>query len=165
MPKKRSRRIEKGWQVPKVVGSLAHRLGYRYRTDVAGLPGSPHFLFPARRAVLFTVDCGTYPHFGCAHPRFQRGSHLSRALELNAEDLDIIAQVFKDRGIRCGIVWECDAVGLEDVAARLKNWLGPSSAAAVDIRDTCEAIRKMHAYQLLQDQLVGERYHGWRFRY
>jgi G:T-mismatch repair DNA endonuclease (very short patch repair protein) len=144
---------------------MAHRLGYRYRTDVAGLPGVPHFVFPARRAVLFTVDCGTYPHFGCAHPRFRRGSYLPRPLELNAEDLDIIAQVFKGRDIRCGIVWECEAVSLENIAARLQDWLGPSSAEAVEIDNACEAIRKMRSYRLLQDQLVGERYHGWRFRY
>ena len=44
------------------VRRLLHRLGYRYRLHVAGLPGKPDLVFPARARVIFVHGCFWHGH-------------------------------------------------------------------------------------------------------
>jgi DNA mismatch endonuclease, patch repair protein len=52
----------KGSQPERIVRSLVHRLGYRFRLHGARLPGKPDLVFPARRKVIFVHGCFWHRH-------------------------------------------------------------------------------------------------------
>ncbi|MFZ3084280.1 very short patch repair endonuclease [Rhodoferax ferrireducens] len=44
------------------VRSTLHRLGYRYRLHVKGLPGCPDLVFPGRRKIILVHGCFWHGH-------------------------------------------------------------------------------------------------------
>src|SRR5438874_13798865 len=46
----------------KIVRSVAHRLGYRFRLHGRSLPGSPDLIFPRYRKVIFVHGCFWHRH-------------------------------------------------------------------------------------------------------
>lgn len=57
----------KGTKPELIVRSMAHRLGYRFRLHVKGLPGSPDLVFPRSKLALFVHGCFWHRHGGCAY--------------------------------------------------------------------------------------------------
>jgi DNA mismatch endonuclease (patch repair protein) len=57
-----SRVRNKGSRAERLVRSLVHRLGYRFRLHHAGLPGRPDLVFPSRRKVIFVHGCFWHRH-------------------------------------------------------------------------------------------------------
>jgi len=49
----------------KLVRSLIHRLGYRFRIHYKKLPGCPDLAFPAKRKVIFVHGCFWHGHGRC----------------------------------------------------------------------------------------------------
>lgn len=49
----------------KIVRSLLHKLGYRFRLYVKDLPGSPDIVLPKYRTVIFVHGCFWHRHPGC----------------------------------------------------------------------------------------------------
>src|SRR5208282_6530790 len=49
----------------KVVRSLLHRLGYRFRPHGKKLPGRPDIVLPKYRTVAFVHGCFWHRHRGC----------------------------------------------------------------------------------------------------
>jgi DNA mismatch endonuclease Vsr len=147
MPKKRSRVIECYGLAPPLVRSLAHRLGYRFRLHDKELPGRPHLLFPARRCAVFTVACDSYPHDGCLHERYRASSFQQPHIERNMQDLEIIRGVLEGREYRCVVVWACEMLGVETIATRLIEALGPPpSVGPAEVAEACAAIRATADY-------------------
>jgi DNA mismatch endonuclease (patch repair protein) len=52
----------KGSAAERLVRSLTHRLGYRFRLHGVHLPGKPDLVFPARRKVIFVHGCFWHRH-------------------------------------------------------------------------------------------------------
>jgi DNA mismatch endonuclease Vsr len=69
--------------------SLIHSMGYRYRTHVRSLPGSPDVVFTARRRVVWLHGCFWHSHPGCkfvTKPRIRAeywGPKLARNVRLS----------------------------------------------------------------------------------
>ncbi len=65
-PPQRSERMalvrHKGSAAERLVRSVTHRLGYRFRLHGAHLPGKPDLVFPARRKVIFVHGCFWHRH-------------------------------------------------------------------------------------------------------
>lgn len=108
-----------------------HRAGLRYRLHVAGLPGRPDIVFPARRAIVLVHGCFWHRHEGC---------HWCTTPASNAEFWDdkFSRNIERDRrqaaelsalGWRVAVVWECalrgDTAG--STAASLRTWLASDS--------------------------------------
>ena len=52
----------KGSAAERLVRSLTHRLGHRFRLHGSRLPGKPDLVFPARRKVIFVHGCFWHRH-------------------------------------------------------------------------------------------------------
>jgi DNA mismatch endonuclease (patch repair protein) len=49
----------------KIVRSLLHRAGYRFRLHVRSLPGNPDIVLPRHRTAIFVHGCFWHRHHGC----------------------------------------------------------------------------------------------------
>ena len=93
----------------KLVRSILHRLGYRFRLRRNDLPGKPDIVLPKYRAVIFVHGCFWHRH-DC--PKGQRlpKSHVDFWLpKLNGNhERDVRNyEALKERGWRVLIIWEC----------------------------------------------------------
>ena len=108
----------------RIVRSLLHRLGYRFRLHRKDLPGTPDIVFPGRHLALFVHGCFWHGH-GC------RIGHLPKS-RLDYWQPKIAANCDRDRrkeaalaaaGWRVAVVWQCELADREGLAARLRGLL------------------------------------------
>ena len=103
----------------RIVRSVLHRLGYRFRLHCRDLPGTPDIVLPRYRKAILVHGCFWHGHPGCrrsARPT-SNAAFWEKKLSANAvRD----AQV-RDRLIEAGwdvlVIWQCetrDIAGLEN---------------------------------------------------
>lgn len=107
-----------------------HRLGYRYRTHVRGLPGTPDLVFTRRRAVIFVHGCYWHGH-GCKVAGKSPSSNTAYwfpKLERNkARDVVQVATL-KEAGWQVLVLWECEVATLDRAVATATAFLGPPAS-------------------------------------
>jgi DNA mismatch endonuclease (patch repair protein) len=102
-----------------------HRMGFRYRVNVKGLPGKPDLVFPKHRAIVFVHGCFWHGH-DC--PRGKRppktnAAYWRRKIARNVErDRETIAAL-RRHGWFVKISWECDLKNSPKEANRIAGWL------------------------------------------
>lgn len=103
----------------KVVRSLLHRMGYRFRLQRKDLPGKPDIVLPKYRAAIFVHGCYWHRH-DCPNGRRLPKSRLDfwlPKLEGNRER-DIQKQaLLREQGWNILVIWECmllDKVALQE---------------------------------------------------
>ena len=113
----------------KVVRSLAHALGYRFRLHRRDLPGSPDLVFSSRRRVILVHGCFWHRHPGCrfatsprTRPEFWEAK-FARNVERDAENLADLAAA----GWEALVVWECETRDPDRLAGRLTAFLDAGS--------------------------------------
>ncbi len=115
-------------QPERLIRSLLHRRGFRFRLDVRELPGRPDIVLPRYRAVVFVHGCFWHGH-DCAffkwpktRPEFWR-EKINRNRTNDARALAALAA----QGWRIAVVWECalrgEASDPEASVERLAAWL------------------------------------------
>jgi DNA mismatch endonuclease, patch repair protein len=121
-----SRIQSKDTKPEKIVRSLLHRLGYRFRLHCASLPGKPDILLPKHRAVIFVHGCFWHRHRGCrkcttpsSNLRYWNAKFLR-----NVANDKLHINNLKKAGWRVLVLWECETTDSKRVIARLKQWLG-----------------------------------------
>ena len=95
----------------KVVRSLLHRMGYRFRLHGKKLPGRPDVVLPKYRTVIFVHGCFWHRHRGCRNcttPTNNRGFWM-RKLGGNARRDKLNWRALVKLGWRVVVVWECEA--------------------------------------------------------
>jgi len=94
----------------RVVRSLLHRMGYRFRLHGKKLPGRPDVVLPKYRAVVFVHGCFWHRHRGCGNcttPTRNRRFWVEK-LEGNAARDKLHARTLRKQGWRVVVVWECE---------------------------------------------------------
>lgn len=84
--------------------------GFRYRKNVASLPGKPDIVLPKYRAVVFIHGCFWHRHEGCKRatmPKSKQEYWLPKFAR-NVENDQKHYQQLKEMGWRSIIVWECE---------------------------------------------------------
>ena len=112
-----------------LVRRLVHRLGYRYRLHVAGLPGRPDLVFAGRRAVILVHGCYWHRHPDPACPLARlpksRLEFWLPKLEGNrARDLRTLDELAR-LGWRVLTIWECELATPRAIADKVTGFLGP----------------------------------------
>jgi DNA mismatch endonuclease (patch repair protein) len=111
----------------KLVRSLVHKLGLRFRLFRADLPGRPDLYLPRHQTVILIHGCFWHCH-GCkvggkTRPK-SNTSYWSQKLQRNMErDLENI-KALKSLGLRVVIVWECWTRNPVRLANKLNRLLG-----------------------------------------
>lgn len=100
----------------KVVRSLLHSMGYRFRLQKKDLPGKPDIVLPRFRTAVFVHGCFWHRHPGCKRASMPavNAEYWRRKFERNmARDAANKAALEKQEW-RVLVVWECE---LKDMAA------------------------------------------------
>jgi DNA mismatch endonuclease (patch repair protein) len=109
----------------RVVRSLLHREGFRFRLHVRELPGRPDIVLPRHRAVVFVHGCFWHRHPGC--PRaFTPSSNVEfwqKKLAANPPRDAANEKALRETGWRVVVVWECETKDAETLRARLLDAL------------------------------------------
>lgn len=94
----------------KVVRSLLHRLGHRFRLHAKKLPGRPDIVLPKYRTVVFVHGCFWHRHRGCPNCTTPTNNRKFRAqkLEGNALRDKLHRRALLKLGWRVVVLWECE---------------------------------------------------------
>lgn len=121
----------------RLVRSLLHRRGFRFRLHAKELPGRPDIVFPRFRAVVLVHGCFWHGH-NCplfklpgTRPEFWK-SKITRNRLNDSRNAERLA----DQGWRVATVWECSLRGKnrmapEELADALAAWLHGSAPTLV----------------------------------
>lgn len=92
------------------VRSMLHRMGYRFRIHLKGLPGKPDIVLPKYHTAIFVHGCFWHGHEGCkdfAPPKTRTEWWLNKINGNKKRDTENITQLGK-QGWQVIIIWECE---------------------------------------------------------
>lgn len=128
-PEMRSRimsRIRSGNTKPeKIVRSLLHRMGYRFRLHRKSLPGCPDIVFPKRKKAIFVHGCFWHGHKSCKRSAIPRTrteywfNKISKNVERDTKNFKLLV----DLGWQVLVIWQCEIKNLDTLEERLKWFL------------------------------------------
>lgn len=122
----------------KLIRSLLHRRGFRFRVNRRDLPGKPDIVFPGRQAVILVHGCFWHGH-DCALFRLPgtRTEFWAEKIAGNRNNDARVKQALLDAGWRVGTVWECSLRGRDrdvpGVIDALVEWLN-GDALTLELR-------------------------------
>ena len=96
--------------------------GFRYRKNIAKLPGKPDIVLPKYRTVIFVNGCFWHMHQGCRYfvwPK-HNAEFWKKKITGNAERDQRKRQELEESGWRVLVVWECQ---LKDDRNMTLQWL------------------------------------------
>jgi DNA mismatch endonuclease (patch repair protein) len=103
----------------KIVRSMLHKLGYRFRLHRRDLPGQPDLVFPSRRKVIFVNGCFWHMHDcrkGQRAPLTNAVFWKTKRQRTADRDSRVLRALAAD-GWKAYVVWECalkDLTALQD---------------------------------------------------
>jgi DNA mismatch endonuclease (patch repair protein) len=108
----------------KIVRSLLHALGYRFRLHRKDLPGTPDIVFPSRRLALFVHGCFWHGH-GCKIGQLPKSrlDYWGPKIEANRERDTRKEAVLAASGWTPVVVWQCELNEQDALAERLQQLL------------------------------------------
>lgn len=106
------------------VRRLLHRLGYRYRLHVRGLPGRPDIVFPGRKKIVFVHGCYWHGH-GCriGQPPKSRLDYWLPKIEANRTRDATAQERLELLGWSVLVVWQCQTKDEFELQTRLTQFL------------------------------------------
>lgn len=112
----------------RIVRSVLHRSGYRFRLHAKDLPGRPDIVFRKRRKVIFVHGCFWHRHVGCpktSDPKRRAEFWQAKFAANVSRDQRNIAEL-RNSGWTAMIVWECETADTRALQLALSDFLGPS---------------------------------------
>lgn len=105
-----------------IVRSVLHRMGYRFRVHVKGLPGTPDIVLPKYRTVIFVHGCFWHRHTACKNAYEPKGrSHFwSEKLKANVRRDERNEKALRKLGWYVTVIWECQLTSPRQIARRLR---------------------------------------------
>ncbi len=117
----------------KVVRSLLHRLGYRFRLHRKDLPGKPDIVLPKHRKVIFVHGCFWHGHTGCrraARPT-DNAEFWNIKLDGNMKrDRENLSKL-QSTGWDALVVWQCEMKNEADLTEKIQSFLGDKTDQSV----------------------------------
>jgi DNA mismatch endonuclease (patch repair protein) len=109
----------------RLVRSLIHKMGYRFRLNVKDLPGKPDIVLKKHKKVIFVHGCFWHQHEGCPHAARPSSNteywnkKLDRNMLRDRENMHKLEYL----GWNVLIVWECETRDREKLVDKLKGFL------------------------------------------
>ncbi len=107
------------------VRSIIHRMGFRYRLHVSGLPGKPDIVFPRLRKVVLVHGCFWHMHrcrFGRVKPATNANFWKTKREDNRQRDAKVRRALRKD-GWNVLTVWECELREDDKLRKKLRRFL------------------------------------------
>ena len=109
----------------KIVRSIAHAIGKRYRLHRGDLPGKPDLTFPRLRKIIFVHGCFWHGHDckrGANQPK-DNAEFWSKKISRNKERDVQSQEALRSMGWDVLVIWECQLKDLEALRDRIKAFL------------------------------------------
>ena len=109
----------------RIVRSMLHCMGYRFRLNRADLPGKPDIVLPKYGTVVFVHGCFWHRHRGCryAYTPKSRVTFWQRKFRRNIERDREVRRKLRALGWWVLVVWECELSKPERLARYLASKL------------------------------------------
>ncbi|WP_114389919.1 very short patch repair endonuclease [Notoacmeibacter marinus] len=117
---------DKNTKPEKIVRSLLHQMGYRFRLHRFDLPGKPDIVFPARNKLIFVHGCFWHGH-ECkrgARPPKTNVEYWTQKISRNKERDQRHLFELDRLGWDARVVWECELKDMEALRDKLNCFLG-----------------------------------------
>jgi DNA mismatch endonuclease, patch repair protein len=116
-------------QPEKLVRSLLHHLGFRFRLHRKDLPGTPDLILMRYKTAIFIHGCFWHRHLICKDSTIPKTNTEFWTKKFNDNLLrdKRSTSALKDLGWRVLVVWECETKDLGILADRLTRELSDSS--------------------------------------
>lgn len=110
-----------------IVRRWLHGRGYRFRTNLKGLPGRPDIAFTRRKKVIFIHGCFWHRHPECslASVPKTRSEFWEKKFSANIERDERKARELEDSGWEVLVIWECQTRALALSVAMIEGFIGP----------------------------------------
>lgn len=120
-----SRVRSKNTTTEKLVRSILHKMGYRFRLHVKNLPGKPDIVLPRFRKIIFVNGC-----FWHGHPDCKRATRPATNVEFwnkkidgNIERDNKISRDLMKLGWQVLVIWQCQTKDVKSLMQRLTGFL------------------------------------------
>lgn len=109
----------------KIVRSVLHRLGYRFRLQRRDLPGRPDIVLPKYKTVIFVHGCFWHQHEGCRKARRPKSNQefWNSKLDANVHRDHRNQAALEELGWHVIVVWECETSHPDNISEKLSNHL------------------------------------------
>jgi len=111
----------------KIVRSLVHRMGYRFRLHVRKLPGNPDIVLARHHKIIFVHGCFWHGHKRCvrASRPATRAAFWNRKIDGNIFRDASVQRWLKALGWNVFVLWQCELKKTKRAAltARLRRFL------------------------------------------
>ena len=110
----------------RVVRSILHRLGSRFRLPLADVPGRPDIGFRNRKKAIMIHGCFWHAHEGCRHSRIPktRPEFWRAKFARNRERDQRLLREAEEAGWKVLVLWECQITDTPTLVERLEAFLG-----------------------------------------
>ena len=108
----------------RIVRSLVHRMGFRFRLHSAALPGKPDIVLSRHRKVIFVNGCFWHGH-SCkrgALPETNRDFWTVKISKNKKRDQRINRQLRK-MGWNVLTIWQCQTKNIEKLTAKILHFI------------------------------------------
>ena len=123
-----SRVGSKNTKPERIVRSILHNAGYRYRLHRRDLPGSPDVVLPKHKRVIYVHGCFWHGHKGC--PRSKRPNSnvdfWEKKLDGNIQRDRINLRRISEMGWSALIIWSCEIRNREELLDKLLHFMSES---------------------------------------
>ncbi len=120
-----SRIRSKDTKPEKVVRSLLHCNGYRFRLHRRDLPGNPDIVLPKYKTAIFVHGCFWHRHQNCkfAYTPKSRVEFWERKFRENIRRDERARKQLIELGWHVIVVWECEVMNIRALEVRLNSEL------------------------------------------
>jgi DNA mismatch endonuclease (patch repair protein) len=109
----------------KLVRSLLHRMGYRFRLHDASLPGKPDIVLARHRKVIFVNGCFWHEHKKCRKgsiPTTNTEFWLKKISSTIKHDRSVRIKLKKE-GWKILTIWECELRDIDRTMSKLDTFM------------------------------------------
>jgi DNA mismatch endonuclease, patch repair protein len=120
-----SRICSKDTKPEKIVRSMLHRRGYRFRLHVKDLPGKPDIVLPKYKTVIFVHGCFWHRHPKCkyAYTPKSKIDFWEKKFTDNIARFKIVKKELVHLKWKVVVIWECEIKSNADIASKLRSSL------------------------------------------
>ncbi|HQO62897.1 MAG TPA: DNA mismatch endonuclease Vsr [Syntrophorhabdus sp.] len=107
----------------RLVRSLLHSMGYRFRLHSRTLPGSPDIVLPKYKTVIFVHGCYWHCHKNCRYAYIPktRKEFWRQKFEANIKRDRQARRKLRELGWRPVVIWECKTKNKDKLGEYLSN--------------------------------------------
>lgn len=133
-PETRSRMMSqvraKDTEPEKIVRSILHGMGYRYRLYSKYLPGKPDIVLSRHEKIIFVHGCFWHGHKDCdkAKRPSSNVSFWNKKLDSNIARDALIRRQLESDGWKILVIWECETYDSAELKSKINTFMKEAKA-------------------------------------